>query len=236
MSVKHAKQSGLPADGGNPAVVQPSDWYADHTGAVTLLDLGTVDVSTLTGGHVDLLTLADGDYLLAIYIGRDSTVCDSTNQNTGLMCGVVDTYPDFAQMGSFGLAFLGSDQNGTTADGAYIAGAGYGAIPWQYTQPIVAGPATIGASLGHSSNIGAWCTAPLTWSANHAWHNGQALLEVGHLWVTTDTGLGGGSDPDFAGNIGGSVTDGAVTWTDKGTIPSVGSAHFLALVGNAVAP
>lgn len=32
MPIRHAKQSGLPADEGNPAHVEPSDWYADHVG------------------------------------------------------------------------------------------------------------------------------------------------------------------------------------------------------------
>lgn len=32
MSIKHAKQSGLPADEGNSAHVEPTDWYAEHIG------------------------------------------------------------------------------------------------------------------------------------------------------------------------------------------------------------
>jgi hypothetical protein len=33
MPILHQKQSGLPADEGNPAHVEPSDWYASHDGA-----------------------------------------------------------------------------------------------------------------------------------------------------------------------------------------------------------
>jgi len=32
MAIKHAKQSGLPADDGSSSHVRPVDWYADHTG------------------------------------------------------------------------------------------------------------------------------------------------------------------------------------------------------------
>src|SRR5512143_3517826 len=69
MGIKHAKQSGLPADGGVTSVVQPSDWYADHTGGVVVPTItqfkqsGTAATSltldsTPTSGHA-LLLLSD---------------------------------------------------------------------------------------------------------------------------------------------------------------------------------
>lgn len=45
MSIKHAKQSGLPADAGNANEVEPTDWYAAHviTGGLWPLDRYAID-------------------------------------------------------------------------------------------------------------------------------------------------------------------------------------------------
>lgn len=56
MPIRHAKQSGLPPDEGNPAHVEPTDWYADHIGASggTLAELLTVTIS-LTSAQIATL-------------------------------------------------------------------------------------------------------------------------------------------------------------------------------------
>ena len=77
------------------------------------------------------------------------------------------------------------------------------------------------------------------WLANHDYTPdpgpGESfVLGGGHLWFTADSGLSGGTEPDWASNFGGTVVDGAVTWTDDGSLPTQGSFHVYAVVATVV--
>jgi hypothetical protein len=72
--------------------------------------------------------------------------------------------------------------------------------------------------------------APIAWAANHVYADNFFILEVGHLWYSTGVGTSGGSLPNFAGHIGGSVGDGLGTWTDGSAVPTVGATHLYAQV------
>lgn len=80
MSVKHAKQSGLPADGGDTSVVQPSDWYADHDlGGVPEYQFAALDAATMTPGvPVTILSAPAAGELVSI-VGATNI----TNGNAG---------------------------------------------------------------------------------------------------------------------------------------------------------
>lgn len=49
------------------------------------------------------------------------------------------------------------------------------------------------------------------------------IIAAGHIWEADPGGASGAVKPDFAGNIGGSVVDGDITWNDWGDA-TVGSA------------
>lgn len=54
------------------------------------------------------------------------------------------------------------------------------------------------------------------------------IVEAGHIWGNGGAdGTSGNVKPDFAGNIGGDVTDGAeIDWVDRGEVPTTGSVTF----------
>lgn len=68
------------------------------------------------------------------------------------------------------------------------------------------------------------------WAAGTAYTTAAAVVAAGHIWSAGPGGTSGGSAPDFAGNIGGTVTDNGITWTDDGAVPTAGSVHLWALV------
>lgn len=66
-----------------------------------------------------------------------------------------------------------------------------------------------------------------------------AILENGTIWINDGlTGTSGGSAPDFAGNAGGSVTDGPdIVWYDTTSPPpTVGAIHVVAEIVTPIAP
>lgn len=74
------------------------------------------------------------------------------------------------------------------------------------------------------------------WDAATAYAAYNAIIVNGTIWVT-DGGTSGGVEPDWASNVGWSVSDNGMTWTDSTTVaPTTGSVHLLALVGTPVAP
>lgn len=116
MGIKHAKQSGLPADAGATSVVQPSDWYDDHVGGVVLLDLGVVDAADILGGPVEIYTPVGAELILAVSIGAEGRVYP----NAGDICiRWSDSPDDFSGV----LAYLGE---GAPSTGDYISQAASG--------------------------------------------------------------------------------------------------------------
>lgn len=87
MPIKHAKTSGLPADEGNSAHVEPTDWYADHTGGYALLASQTASSSA----QLDFTTFISSTY--DVYEFVLVGVVPATNN--------VDFYIRFSTAGTF---------------------------------------------------------------------------------------------------------------------------------------
>jgi hypothetical protein len=66
MGIKHAKQSGLPADDGISSHVQPTDWYADH-------DLSAIDITDIPTAETDTALVLHPDGAGGVEWGADAT-------------------------------------------------------------------------------------------------------------------------------------------------------------------
>jgi hypothetical protein len=68
-AVKHAKQTGLPADDGDTSVVQPSDWYADHDGGLQTasVTLSSADILALDSTPVTLVAAPGAGHWLVVH-------------------------------------------------------------------------------------------------------------------------------------------------------------------------
>jgi len=87
--------------------------------------------------------------------------------------------------------------------------------------PLTTGPVTAGFGSG-----GDLANDDLTpgWAAATVYAEFDHVVAVGHIWECSPGGTSGGSEPDFAGNIGGTVADGDdIVWADWGDA-TVGSA------------
>ena len=211
---------------------------------VRMLDLGTVTAVGLLSGPVTLYTPASGEIMHSFFF-RNVTLCD-----VGYMAV---TSPDADWLkGDDSPGFIGSsitemvDTIGAVAYGARTGHAG--------GQPVPRGAAAFGTTSAGSlsiTTINATATAfySLTgseavmgaWQTNHTYLTGHAVVQSGHVWYAGNFGealtyTSGGSLPDFAGHIGGTVGDNGITWTDAGAVPTAGSVHIYALVGIAVTP
>lgn len=88
MAVTHAKVSAV-ADGGDPTLVQPSDWNADHVGALEVaqatVDFGTTEGETLATVDV-AATWAGATSKITVSLGGASADHDAED---GLIEGIV---------------------------------------------------------------------------------------------------------------------------------------------------
>lgn len=64
------------------------------------------------------------------------------------------------------------------------------------------------------STFGFWFDAGMApWNDQFPYVPGATIVAEGHIW-STDGGFSGVASPDFAGNVGGTVGDNGMTWTD----------------------
>lgn len=92
------------------------------------------------------------------------------------------------------------------------------------------------------SGKGVMASPILAWIANNSYDSGVgnfatpgalancAITANGTIWMNKGaSGVSGGTTPDFPGNAGGSVSDGAITWQDTTQAPpTVGAVHVFA--------
>jgi hypothetical protein len=89
--------------------------------------------------------------------------------------------------------------------------------------PVTTGP--IGAAFASQVNK---LPSGVPWQSNTIYTTDDLLVVANHLW-SGGGGTSGGSEPDFAGNVGGSVVDNDITWFDEADLlTATGSAHVYA--------
>jgi len=204
----------LTADGAGGAA-----WEAgggSQPGAVRRLDLGAFDITDLLAGPVLLYTPAAGEVVGPVFL-TDVVFTDAHAVIVAQADGVDGASRQLA-------AFTSSDWTiGILSGGAFLQ--------WRL--------ATSAVSIGISEDTQQPLAEP--WQADHAYTpdpdtSESLILAAGHLWLSPDTGDSGSVEPDFAGNIGGTVVDNDLTWTDDGVLPTQGSCHVYADVTTPVAP
>lgn len=100
--------------------------------------------------------------------------------------------------------------------------------------PLTAGVVKARAAIDAGSDLS---DASAIWEAARAYDGFYQIVgSDGHGWEADDGGgTSGGSEPAFAANHGGTVTDNDIVWTDKGAIV-IGSFHVYADVCNPATP
>lgn len=224
LTITHSKVSGQgPAS--DPSLVGGDDWDADHVvtgGAVQLVDFGVITAVSLLTGPNDLVDPGSGDVVVAAWI-TDSVVQDVA-AGFWVHPSQLPHYTDVATA-TVKNAWAWTQNDGTV--GGFPGGATISAYP--SIMPLLGVGGRVTLQIGDSPVTG-------TWAAATAYSQFDAVAEAGHLWFTTDAGTSGGSEPDFPGNIGGSVGDNGMTWVDAGAVPTEGSIHVWMLVATPVTP
>ncbi len=194
-------------------------------GAVRLLDLGVVEATDLAAGLVTLYTPDAGELVIAGYI-TDLTAPDT--QALGLWLGDGTSFrPQF-------LAAVGAIADDAATGGGVVSSGLDVSLAVQLSgDPVRAG-------LCESPGF------PLAdvWQANHVYVPDSVfstdqethVIGGGHLWFSGAGGTSGNSEPDWAAHYEGSVTDGDITWTDEGAVPTTGSMHAYITVSAPAAP
>ena len=68
---------------------------------------------------------------------------------------------------------------------------------------------------------------PVQYTANQSYTVGQAVIDpAGNIQVATAAGTSGASAPSWNSTIGGTTTDGGVTWTNEGVAPTASNASL----------
>lgn len=192
------------------------------------LDLGVVNVVDLLAGPVALYTTTGAQEILGVFYAPAGRVSPPASTNI-----IFTTDPTTADelVHQWFAAYFGAWQD--TPNEALSDLAHFG------TWPIEGG--TLYAVILNNVGFSGFIRGP--WQANHVYagdsanNNSDQVTGAGHIWYASNPGgTSGGSAPDFAGNIGGSVTDNDITWTDVGAVPTVGSVGLRALVATPLAP
>ena len=199
-------------------------------GALRVLDLGVVENADVEDGAITLYTPEAGEIVGPVFL-RDVTLPGEFGME------VSREEQSFADPPDYLMPLAGID-NDTAYDG--FSGPLYknftaGTFSGNQRQALTTtGPVTAVLVYGLPP------TQPVEpWQANHLYDDSDsvpAVIEAGHIWSADGTFTSGGSQPDFAGNIGGSVADNGGTWSDDGVAPTGGSMHVYAYASIPVAP
>lgn len=162
-----------------------------------------VTAADLLNGPVTLYTPAAGESVVALYVSEATL-----SAAAGLIVA-----PDIP-FGTVGTSFaaVGSDIAYDSALFAALVNAGDGSLA-ALTEPILIGPSTDPVNpTGGAAFARSWQAATVYGTDTPKF----GVIEAGHLWQNVGSeGTSDGSQPDFAGNIGGTVVDGAdIVWQD----------------------
>ncbi len=229
---------GLPSGGSTGEVLTKESnadgdvgWEAGG-GSQTLryVDLGTIEGADLTDGPVLIFTPDVDEEVIAVFVTGAVPTSDGFI-GIGLIPDVVPDAPVSESRPSL-FASMGSDP--TTVFDTPLLGRTLSAI-WEIaSESLYAGPLYDGSA----ANIAR------LWEPNMLYpvtdDDTLNIAAAGTLWGNTagSEGTSGNSEPDFAGNLGGTVTDGPdLVWTDlQVPTPTDGSITARVLVATPTAP
>lgn len=206
--------------------------------AMTLVDLGTVNVVDLIDGPQTLYTPAAGTYFQLLFSPEDFvapnyyTVCGNDGDD-GLAFGPVVNY---AYM------FIAADGNNSVetfaAKGVFDQ---VSQVPAEHNLRAMIGPdfGNVVAALHLFWDDVSLLEPAGSWQANHLFPAASVII-AGGKFFTSSGGTSDVSEPDWASAspAGDTVTDGTVTWTFQGgasgnaNVPTQGTLHFYALVAS----
>ncbi len=202
------------------------------SGQIRLIDLGLITVADVAAGAVTPYTAQAGEIVGPVFF-RDWQAPDV---DLWLVVSFGDQWaPPYVTMA----ALDGSRQEGFDSAGIVVEGDGLPSnnnpTGVQKVTPIALGQSPV---IGISNGCYGYGVC-VPWEANHSVDCtlGQVMVVGdGHAWAAGASGTTGPTTPDFAGNIGGTVTDNDTVWTDVGALPAVGQAHFYVQVSTPTAP
>lgn len=183
---------------------------------LAMTDLGVLHATDLNAGEVTVFAPTAGQF---VQITSGALVAGDTGQ--GLQIGLAGTAAPATNLYAR-LLYNWQAYNSVTENGW--------PTPDKFNNYVSDGTA-IKASSETLTNAFGVLTAPAAWQALHNYPAAIVIIAGPdhHWWSQTAGGMSGAMIPNFAGNEGGSVVDGAVTWTDEGPIPATGSIHLYAL-------
>lgn len=224
------------------------------SGNIRNVDLGVINFGAIfEGGQQLLYTMQPGEFLSTIRV-TDTDAEEFTDGLGNLQVGIgtvksfnwyafawwrtdgsfFDTLAAAANTYAYGpyAATFGTGTQGT--DSMVLSAAAAGDIYAALFQPTMTGP-ELGSGVRYEA-VGAW-QANHDYGAQGTAFNGAGVIidglvvANGTVWRNTGAaGTSGGSSPDFAGNAGGTVSDGAdIVWTDTNEAPpTTGTVHVVA--------
>ncbi len=167
-------------------------------GNLSVIDLGVLSAADVYAvGYIELLPAVVGRIIKGVYFLADNLALDNSSQvffASGNDVGAMST----GTSGGSGFAVFGSQFYDTisqtiNAGGAIVGDNGpLGLIPETFD----------GRRAG-------------TWAADTKQAYFDQIIAAGHLWRVVTNGTTDSSEPDWASNFGGQVTDGTVVWNDQ---------------------
>jgi hypothetical protein len=215
------------------ATVDEDSGGGGGSSSVKWVDLGLVDAAALAvSGRRTLYTTGAGEFLSALRFGDTVVSNDGVPVIVFEIGGLSIATADDAPYGEAGFAVAPID---SYARGIVIATYfNNGANREQFRSPgLQTGAFT--ATLAADSTPSHVLSNP-SWQANHAYAATTAIIAAGHYWDNGGAGTSGGSTPNFAGHISGSVVDGTLTWYDEGAVATQGSVHAYAEIVTPAVP
>ncbi len=199
------------------------EWQYTPGGSEPVKDLGVVTANEVaTGGPKLLYTPAAGEIMFGFFL------YDITLDNGDGVPTAIGTMADLvADTGQFGDGILSRFDNDLCSADYLPVGSPNPTPPGATNPPRVLVTDPIYAAYYGASTLALIDAAPGTWQAGHLYATGAWIIDsAGHLQQATTGGTTGGSEPSWPASVGTTTSDGGVTWTDEGVVPTVGSGHF----------
>lgn len=180
---------------------------------IQLVDLGVVDIVDLLDGPQTLYTPSEPVLVVQVAIEVDTLVLPDSHA----MVVTQGTPPFTADPRHLLIVFSNTNLVTSTITPH---------LPVVWSDPVL-----VGINTGYSGYFVDEALEP--WAPDTTYGaTKECIIADGFIWSSSE-GTTGSEQPDFAGSPaeGAEVVDGTVTWTNEDPIPTVGSAHFYALVG-----